>query len=234
VAGSLVATPTGAVPIETVQPGDFVLTSPEDRPNAAPQVGHVTRIFEDTAALTLWLTFDTGETLGVTPTHEVWTYQDGWTFAGALAEGDALVGSDGTMATIVEIRVDSNSVAVYNLEVEGTHTYYVAGVWVHNNSCPAKLAFAGRVHGAARHNDILHEYAKNFESLYGASTRMNQALVDPLGRKISNLRPDIQYVKNGKVFIVEIEDTSRRVNGRETFRSLLGNSFGGYDTIKVD
>ena len=53
----------------------------------------------------LWLRFDNGRELGLTPAHEVWTYQDGWTFAGTLDVGDAFVGVDGQPVTIVDVRV---------------------------------------------------------------------------------------------------------------------------------
>jgi hypothetical protein len=33
------------------------------------------------------------------------------------------------------VLVDRRPTPVYNLEVDGTFTYFAAGVWVHNNSC---------------------------------------------------------------------------------------------------
>ena len=59
--------------------------------------------------------------------------------AGSLRAGDTLIDNDGHAATIVAIRDAAmpSGVAVYNLEVQGDHSYFVSqgdgsAVWVHN------------------------------------------------------------------------------------------------------
>jgi hypothetical protein len=71
------------------------------------------------------------------PEHPFWVAGKGWVAAKELAKGDRLITPDEKVAVVGEVRVEAvrgPPVAVYNLEVEGTHTYFVgkSGVWVHN------------------------------------------------------------------------------------------------------
>jgi hypothetical protein len=80
--------------------------------------------------------------LGTTPGHEVWTFEDGWTVAAGLEEGDRFMGRHGQALEITGIHLDPTPTAVYNFEIDGTYTYFVDGVWVHNNSCNIELHHA--------------------------------------------------------------------------------------------
>jgi hypothetical protein len=100
-----------------------------------PGPGRVTRVFRDIAPAIVWLTLISGQTMGVTPDHEVWTAQSGWTTAGELTAGDTFAALDGQPVAIVDAVVDRRPRPIYNLEVDGTFTYFAEGVWVHNNSC---------------------------------------------------------------------------------------------------
>ncbi len=42
---------------------------------------------------------------------------------------------NGEPVEAVDVLVDLTPTVVYNLEVDGTFTYFAQGVWVHNNSC---------------------------------------------------------------------------------------------------
>lgn len=123
------------MPIECLQEGDEVITRSQDNPSEAPRVGKVTRIFRDLAPAILWLTLGTGELMGVTPDHEVWSHEVGWTAAKSLSAGDAFAGVDRLPTLIVEMRLDPTPTPVFNLEVKGTFTYFADRVWVHNMSC---------------------------------------------------------------------------------------------------
>lgn len=132
VAGTLVATSAGAVPIECLRADDQVLTRDDSRPDAEPRVAGVADVFTRVAAEVLWITLDSGEVLGATPDHEVWSYERGWMLAGRLTEGQHLMDLAGARAEVVEIVRDPTPTVVYNFEVEDGHTYYANGVWVHN------------------------------------------------------------------------------------------------------
>jgi hypothetical protein len=81
------------------------------------------------------------QTLRVTEEHPFFVQFAGWTAAKSLEPGDTILGADGTLAVVSnEYEAHPRGVAVYNLEVEQAHTYFVlaedapaaAAVWVHN------------------------------------------------------------------------------------------------------
>ena len=76
------------------------------------------------------------ETISATPEHPFWVQGIGWVDASGLSAGDDLLLADGGAATIVSVMRErlASPRDVYNFEVEGFHTYFVAsaGVWVHN------------------------------------------------------------------------------------------------------
>ena len=58
---------------------------------------------------------------------------------------------------------------------------------------------------------------------------MHQTLVNPRGQKLSNLKPDIQYIgPDGKIYIEEVIDTHRQKGRRRMFEDLLGSDLGNY------
>jgi hypothetical protein len=93
---------------------------------------------------------------------------------------------------------------------------------------------AGRKHGGPWHNTEAHHWAAFYEARYGPqNVRFNQALVDRHGKKLLDLRPDVQAVdqKTGKVYIVEVVDTVSDHGRKRAFEIALGSNFGGYKTI---
>ena len=123
VAGTLVCTPDGDMPIESVLPGDIVLTQPEICPECTPEPGEVTRVFVNIAPTTLWIALEDGTVLGTTPGHRVWTQQAGWVYAANVAVGDTFRNTGGEPVAVTQVVIDANPSVVYNLEVDGTFTY---------------------------------------------------------------------------------------------------------------
>lgn len=81
------------------------------------------------------------ETLRTTDEHPFYVQGKGWLAAGALRAGDLVQETDGTWQRVLAStrEVHAGGVTVYNIEVDGDHTYFVedgAGpadaVWVHN------------------------------------------------------------------------------------------------------
>ncbi|MCZ2398800.1 MAG: Hint domain-containing protein [Phycisphaerae bacterium] len=134
VAGTLISTTDGAIPIEQVRVGDHVLTRHELDPGNRDVDLPVTAAFEDCSNDIVWLTLETG-TLGVTREHEVWTLESGWTIAGNVQIGEHVRDLDGSAVAVVDVKLDHTPTTVYNLEIAGTYTYYAGRAWVHNNSC---------------------------------------------------------------------------------------------------
>jgi len=136
VAGTLVETPEGSVPIEQLDVGDEVCTrhheagypangegvyAADDAETAGAagesggcrRVGRVTRVFRDIAPAILWLSLANGGVLGVTPGHPLWTHQAGWMTASAASVGDTLADGAGMVEPIGRSRVDEVGNAEY-------------------------------------------------------------------------------------------------------------------------
>lgn len=235
VAGTEVDAPDGPVPIELIQVGDEVLTRDQDDAHGAARAGRVTAVFRSVAPAILWVTLATGDTVGMTPGHEVWSWQDGWTMADELRPGDSFAGIDGEHVTVLHVIRDDTDSYVYNLEVDATFTYFVSGVWVHNNSCPARRDMYRGRHGNAVHVGAGHSVLDELiaRGIPEDRIRWNQALVDPSGRKVADLRPDIQWIgDDGKVHIIEIVNTSPpSATRRQDLATALGGYFGSYEVV---
>ncbi|MBL8881041.1 MAG: hypothetical protein JNG88_18145, partial [Phycisphaerales bacterium] len=144
VAGTPVETPDGPIPIDCVHVGDWVVTKGE-HDAAAPAInGRVTRVFKTIVPAVVWLTLSNGVQLGTTPGHEFGVAGQGWTYADSLQVGDALLTTDDTPIFVVDIALDRTPTTVYNLEIDGTATYFAGGILAHNNSCSTALRLTGR------------------------------------------------------------------------------------------
>ncbi len=135
VAGTLIETPNGPVPIESIEQGDIVFTRAQEEPSAPIVCGEVTRVFRNVTSLIMWVTMASGQVLGMTPTHRVWTVEQEWMYAGALVAGDTFTTIDGEIAAVESVALDWTTTETYNFEVDGTFTYFADRVWVHNDSC---------------------------------------------------------------------------------------------------
>lgn len=137
VAGTLVQTAAGEKPIEEVQAGDVVLSFDPERSNAStgePERQNVTRTFTRTSSVVLDIHVGK-ETITATPEHPFWVIGAGWTAAGELRRGSALLTKDGVIVHIDYVDRRQGLFSVYNFEVSTAHTYYVSrlGLLVHND-----------------------------------------------------------------------------------------------------
>lgn len=133
-AGTPVLTDSGERPIEAVVPGDFVWS--RDEATGADVLSRVTRTFTtpDQLVIGVHVPWDVGksELISVTPGHPFWVDGAGWVAAQDL-DGARLSSPSGyTFGTALES--SGERATVYNLEVEGQHTYFVghSHVLVHN------------------------------------------------------------------------------------------------------
>ncbi len=94
-------------------------------------VGEVEKILEVETA--------DGARVKTTEGHPFFVEGRGFIAARKLARGDLLRRVDGRRVAVVALGWEEARTRVYNFEVEGTHTYYAAGVWVHNAGCPADV-----------------------------------------------------------------------------------------------
>lgn len=139
VGGTLVHTPTGPKPIESLNVGDHVLSQPELTGEIAYRRINETFRFEDKPILEVAYLTAAGSTgtITATPNHPFWVAGEGWTAAELLEPGHVLELQDRSEAVILSVIDNGDTANVYNFEVDGFHTYYVgeAGVWVHNTNC---------------------------------------------------------------------------------------------------
>jgi RHS repeat-associated protein len=143
-AGTPVRTPEGSRPIETLRPGDMVLSQPEDDPEAPVERRVIERVFVHESHLVRVRVAD--RVIRCTPDHPFYVRGQGWTGAGDLREGDAVRTESGGWVPVQMVEAEAAETAVYNVEVLEYHTYFVGSeewgfaVWVHNNDCKDLLA----------------------------------------------------------------------------------------------
>ncbi len=126
-AGTPVLTPDGLVAIDSLRPGDTVLTrESESDPTlvrAKIKGVHKTKVAG-------YLIFN--QDLKVTPEHILWV-NGRWTLAGDVQTGDEVVTSGGEIIHISSLEWQGGQSDVYNLEIERYHTYFAGDIWVHND-----------------------------------------------------------------------------------------------------
>jgi hypothetical protein len=150
VAGTPVETDRGLVPIEQVKLGDRVRS--RDEATGATSFRRVTALIRpqgrEVYEVRLHLSGSRlDETFDVTGDHP-WKSKDGhWLTTLQLAKGARLETEHGRSASVLWVTDTGHTARTYNLEVEGTHTFFVGKehVWVHN-ACPLAGWATNEVH----------------------------------------------------------------------------------------
>jgi hypothetical protein len=96
----------------------------------------VTGIFVHQSDNVWTLTFDNGDTVGVTANHPIWSVDaGGWRSAGELRVGEAVLSRKGTTLVSLKVFDTGGRQLVWNIEVREKHNYLVdnKGILVHNN-----------------------------------------------------------------------------------------------------
>jgi Holliday junction resolvase-like predicted endonuclease len=135
-AGTLVATATGLVPIESVEVGDHVYAF--DDATGQERLAQVVALHHRDVE-EVWVLRIGDQVIETTDEHPFYVAERGWTEASRLDVGDAVILSGGERLPVVGVQRVPESATVYNFEVEGLHSYFVGelGVVVHN--CRSKL-----------------------------------------------------------------------------------------------
>lgn len=143
VAGTKVLTPAGPREIEALSRGDVVISLD---PLAGEQtVERIRRTFVRTVPVLLDIYI--GSTIiTCSPEHPFWAEGDGWRRAGSLMPGDLLLTHDSHRLAVNKVSRREGSFAVFNIEVEGVHTYHVSelGILVHNKAMMLRATPKGR------------------------------------------------------------------------------------------
>ncbi len=128
----------GTVPIEQIRTGDQVLTRDQNARDDKPsESGTVAQTYVHFGRDVETVTFSDGAKVTCTPEHPFYVHGKGFVLADSLRPGDKIGTADGSADRIVAITKHTGMATVYNFEVAGDHTYFVAagshGLWVHND-----------------------------------------------------------------------------------------------------
>jgi RHS repeat-associated protein len=136
-AGTAVATPQGPRAIESIVPGDLVLSRDEATGETAARRVVDTTMTLDRDVVALHLSAGGGdERLFVTASHPFHVSGTGWVAAADLEPG-MRVGGLHEESEVLGVEPYPGRHTVFNLEVETTHNYFAGrlGAWAHN-TCP--------------------------------------------------------------------------------------------------
>ncbi len=111
--------------IADIQVGDIVMSRTEKNSTASP--AKVVGVHQTHASGYMIINTQ----LKVTANHLIWV-NNTWKEAGSIQVGDSLMSINGNKVSVTSVEYLADPQVVYNLEVQGTHTYFAGGVWVHN------------------------------------------------------------------------------------------------------
>jgi len=197
VAGTPVHTPAGLRPIESLQPGDLVLSRPEGAGVAGPvRARRVLRTFEthptELYNLTCQRADGAQETLGTTAPHPFFVVgRDEFVPAAELQVGDEFLLHDGGRARLIGIRIESaaagTTFTTYNIEVEEDHTYHVGqlGTWVHNTGAEDCARLAERLTELVN-KDLTSDSAKEIAELLKKHPELEEYIPKSVRQKIES------------------------------------------------
>ena len=138
VAGTHVETEDGPADIETIEVGDWVWAADPETGVEGPR--RVLSLFRTPDVPVLQVTVETRlgretEVIETTAEHPFWVEGRGWVKGGELQTGDELRDIDAGALLVRSIAETQRRETVFNLEVEGVHTYFAGrlGVLVHNS-----------------------------------------------------------------------------------------------------
>jgi ankyrin repeat protein len=220
-AGTLVSTPGGAAPIETIEPGALVdgfdaalrkwVVAQAGARNEHSYSGEIVTIRTEGGAVKVTANHPflviQGEALSrrppardVPPAQRQVGSTGRWVEAGDLEEGDALLARGGKSVPILSLSRETDRIQVYNLLVDDCHTYAVgpAALIVHNKGgAEGESVQPVTVYGTKR---LAHYEA----SVVGGSS--SQAILDWLREKGYEVDPRAEsiladYVSRGWVFV---------------------------------
>jgi hypothetical protein len=158
VAGTLVKTDKGLVPIEDIEKGDVVLS--KNQKTGELQWSVVNNIYRtidrEVGMVTIFSKSGDTESLGATPGHPFLVMGKGWVAARQLERGDLLFSPNNGWVKVSSGSWVSRRQTVYNLHVDINHSYFIGeiGILVHNNSEETWGRLISRNHG----RDHLHDF----------------------------------------------------------------------------
>ena len=139
-AGTLIETSEGLKPIETFVGGELIWSRNDSTLEYGYRPVIATKVTENQPIFEVVVKDKQGETekLETTSEHPFWIKDVGWLKASLLDAGMILLDRNNEELEVVSQHLVPNRLeTVYNIEVDGFHTYHVGelGIWVHNANC---------------------------------------------------------------------------------------------------
>lgn len=188
VAGTLILTKDGFVPIETLQAGDIVLAHDPDTGETALKPIVRTYINTNDSVWELALEKE-GETYlhEVTASHPYYVIGQGWVEVGNLQQGQLIETQDGKPAKVTSLKDTGVVTTTYNFEVKDIHTYYVSAATVLVHNCGGKVNGNSKASTNQQHVYMIQDADGNIKKIgvsgqdlnkNGTSGRANSQLQD--------------------------------------------------------
>jgi RHS repeat-associated protein len=220
--GTLVATPSGLVPIEELSVGSQVLAYDVENGKVA------IRTIEDTLENFTYNWVDIqvgGSVVTATRMHPFWVEsKSAWILAIDLEPGDIVRCVDGALRAIDDIQVRALEVpeTTYNLEISIDHNFFVgeAGILVHNGA-KTRITYTAPEYDAAG----------NYKGIYSGKATMRGAGLDPqkvLDKRFSGKNHHPGHIL-GEPVLDDVHANHAQMRGRE---QLLHEKHGAASTNK--
>jgi hypothetical protein len=221
--------------IETLQPNDLILATPDTDPTAPPQPYRITTVYHNAPAALLNIHIG-DDILRLTPNHPLYIHNRGWVPTGEVNIGDEMLTATGDLVPVTDKFDNGDIEPVYNLHVAGARTYFVGtpGVLVHNTSPmlqalidQSAAALVGGVYGFATDMEIYFGgdgsiTQGTFEFIAWSVNQINEVLtsaIDYVSDNVQQLLRDIAPITDP---IMEFADTY----STEIYAAVIGATIG--------
>lgn len=209
--------------IEDLLPGDLVLARDQldslDDLDLRPVAEVFEKVSDHLRVLAIENVDGAVETIQTTDEHPFWVEGRGWLRARDLQVGDAVDQPDGSDAVVIGTVREAHpeGITVYNFEVEGDHTYFVAdgfgdvntAVWVHNTCVYRQFVngvwkyvgitgnMARRAAQHLRNGRIVQEIEGLADVPYRVARIIEDKLIKRFGRKLKDATGTLDNINRG-------------------------------------
>ena len=225
VAGTLVHTQMGLLPIEEIKPGMLVLS--KDLETGETEYKPVVRTSYNTADKLAVITAGNGAIIESTPSHPFYDIHSGWMKAEDLTASNQVVDKENNIVPVISVEFLEEEITVYNFEVLEYHNYFVSalGLLVHNvcegtgsNKLPnvdKVTVDPNKVKNYAL--DPNHPVGGNKAKVFESSLGYNQSNADQLMKQVQNKLPNSEAIlgvkdQYGQRFTVDMQITGPNGN----------------------
>ncbi|MCR5022697.1 polymorphic toxin-type HINT domain-containing protein [Ruminococcus sp.] len=163
VAGTLISTTMGLIPIEKITTNTMVYSFDPDTLEVSEKQVEDVFVKESSKLIDIEVN---GETIKTTPDHPFYVPQKGFTRAIELRAGDELYTVNGEYVVIEKIQhvILESPVKVYNFRVADYHTYYVGNnsIGTHNLTCESSGSIDDFLKGKKSFEEVKGDFAKAY------------------------------------------------------------------------